>query len=514
MTIAASDCECQFQSDPCRLLTAFRVPTASKDFVYTTSSSRTKRLSDSELILRQTHRSSENRLYQIREIESDHDENVLSSEDAEPGDPLCSPSSLFSLKSFSLMRTIPEAHRALLDHFINVTTVSISCHRGIQNELCSTIMPMAFEVPHLLTAVLALAAAHRQSANPNQEDQQFGLLQGHSLKQLRSALSRFDPKENDQVLATILIMCVAEIIVPSTTDTSVWRSHLHGAATLSAQQWFAKGAGGSSTSSLLRRKYQALQAVALACGFKRYDGCILATPVHNNVHIDDLAGYSTRLLPIFKEINDLDLIRETSGSDFFCDQEPGPPHFDCNSLLEHQSHLLFDRIVALMAERNISELQKDGVFPSVVSQDLYRLDEAYHHMAILQVFRRGSLSVPLQLIDDSRGAILTCLSAMEYEANPCPGVAALPPLFVAGSLCSNTADKQKVRRLLKTMWMRYSMGNVRQCRVVLERWWKEQDERTSAKSMLADGSGGTKEYGLDDLSAFLWTVGEHDVLPY
>ncbi|KPI35732.1 Versiconal hemiacetal acetate [Cyphellophora attinorum] len=256
-------------------------------------------------------------------------------------------------------------------------------------------------------------------------------------------------------------------------------------------------------------KYQALQAVALACSATRYDGRVIATSSHEDgdKDIDDLAGYSTSLLPIFEEINDLNQARETPNTGFICNAEPGPPHFDCTSLLEHRSHLLFDRITALLAERSRSGLQKSGKYPSAVSQDFYHLDEAYHHMAILQVFRRGSLSVPFAVIDNSRQTILKCLEAIEYRANPCPGVAALPPLFVAGSLCSDAVDRMRVRKLLKTMWMRNSMGNVRQCRVVLEQWWKERDEGRSAESFGSDARAG----GEYDEVTTLWTV---DVLPY
>ena len=442
--------------------------------------------------------------------------SIAADAEHEGGDELYSPQPLTVPKAFSLIPTVPEAYRPLLDHFVKVTTTSISCHRGVQNELCSTIVPMAFEVPYLLTAVLTLAAAHRHSSSPIKEDGQLELLKGNCLKQLRSALRHFKFKDHDQILATILVLCMAEIVMPSSSNSS-WRSHLHGAAALSSQNRSCVGSSHSSSSDLLRRKYQALQSIAMACGSRRYEGGIFTIASRDDTAIDDLAGYSTGLLPIFGDINDLDSLRMLSRSDFHCDQEPGPPHFDCNSPLDHQSHLLFDRIVALMAERDISRSsQSSSWLPEAVHHDLYRLDEAYHHMAILQVFRRGSLSVPLQLIDNSRQAILTCLSSMDYQSGPCPGVAALPPLFVAGSLCTSLGDRERVRSLLRSMWIRYGMGNVRQCRTMLELWWKRQDTAAGLDEALPVmvGDGESKEHRLDDLSAFTWSDGEHDILPY
>ncbi|KAK5454339.1 hypothetical protein LTS15_006339 [Exophiala xenobiotica] len=360
---------------------------------------------------------------------------------------------------------------------------------------------MAMHVPHLLSAVLALAAAHRLSSGLTGGDGQFELMKGKSLKQLRSALDRFSPTESDQVLATTLVLCMAEVISP-TSNLSSWRSHLHGAATLSAHHNVASGASLSSTSAFLRRKYRALQAIALACGSKSYQGRILTSSSgENDACIDDLAGYSTNLLPIFEEINNLEEIRQDCVAEFFCNSPPGPPHFDCNSLVEHKSHLLFDRIRRLMAQRQMSRTQSDGELPWDIYQDLYLLDEAYHHMALLQVFRRGSLSVPLQLIEDSRQSILDCLTALHYQARPCPGVAALPPLFVAGTLCTSQSDRDKVRSLLKIMWMNYGMGNVRSCQTVLQKWWKHHDE-SPVKSTLSELRNWQ---GADD---------DDDVLPY
>ncbi|OAL32813.1 hypothetical protein AYO20_07770 [Fonsecaea nubica] len=303
---------------------------------------------------------------------------------------------------------------------------------------------MAMQVPHLLSATLALAAAHRHTSGLFEGDCQFELMKGSSLMQLRSALDRFSPSENDKVLATTLLLCLADVISPA-TSTSSWRSHLYGAATLSAQHSRSNGASISSISSFLKRKYRALQAVALACCSKRFEAQILTTPYDEvDARIDDLAGYSTTLMPILEEINDLEPLREDGGSEFSCDSPPGPPHFDCSSPLEHKSHLLFDRVRALMAKRKMSRTQGGGGhLPSPVYHDLYLVDEAYHHMALLQIFRRGSLSVPLQVIDDSRRSILDCLAAVTYQSGPCPGVATLPPLFVAGTLCRTKSDRDQ-----------------------------------------------------------------------
>src|SRR5262249_36551126 len=109
--------------------------------------------------------------------------------------------------TLSMAPAIPSHLVCLFDYFIHRMTMSISCYKGIQDGICSTIVPMASQVPHLMSAVFALAAAHRQSSSLDQDDCQFGLMRGRSLKQLGSALNSFNQTERDQVLATTLILC-------------------------------------------------------------------------------------------------------------------------------------------------------------------------------------------------------------------------------------------------------------------------------------------------------------------
>lgn len=388
--------------------------------------------------------------------------------------------------------SLPQEFQSLFDYFVHSMTVSISCHKGIQDEICSVIVPMALEVPYLLSATLALAAAHRQTSGFGEGDCQLELMKGRSLKQLRLVLDGFNPTESDQVLATILLLCMAEVISP-TAGASSWRSHLYGAATLFSRSSSTGGASVSNISGFLRRKYRALQAIALACCSKKFDAQIspISSPSEevfggdddHITEIDDLAGYSTDLRPIFQEINELERNQNDQYRDdgFSCACAPGPPHFDCNSPLEHTSHILFDRIRLLMVEKKKTSWKDRngdaGRLPRHICRDLCMLDEAYHHMALLQVFQRGSLSVPVHVIDDSRRSVLRLLSSLTYQASPCPSVAALPPLFVAGILCTEDSDRAQVRSLLKTMWVNYGMGNVRTCRNVLQEWWRQQDER-------------------------------------
>jgi hypothetical protein len=355
-------------------------------------------------------------------------------------------------------------------------TKSISCHRGIQDDLCSTFVPIATEVPHVLSAVAALAAAHRRSSGVDRQSHQFEVMRGRSLQQLGSALSLGETESNEAILATTLILCLAEIAAPTQSTTS-WRAHLRGAsAWIQQSRRTRRHSNLSTTSVLLLRKYQALQAIALACGPGRYESYVSVSEISpaGPAFIDDLAGFSSRLLPVFEEINRLDTSSSNENRDFVCDQPPSPPHFNCDSLASHQAHLLFDRVQTLLGEREESS-GSVGNPSTPVNHDLLLLDEAYHHMAILQIYRRGCLSVPYQMIEHSKQVILRCLSHMTFQTSPCPGVAALPPLFVAGCLSTCPEDRQKTQTLLRSLWMNFGMGNVLSAKTLLERLWGRHD---------------------------------------
>ncbi|KAF2496095.1 hypothetical protein BU16DRAFT_366852 [Lophium mytilinum] len=283
------------------------------------------------------------------------------------------------------------------------------------------------------------------------------------------------------MLATTIILCMTEITLPNDGKAS-WRTHLQGASALiERMHQHGNHPSNSATVLLLARKYQALKVIALACGKTPLDRSFLTVGTGDEqAKIDDLAGYSRDLLPIFQGISALDKTLDTYDPHFVCEEAPGSPHFDYSSPLEHESHLLFDRVRRLLVKRAPPSGFSYSNLAKCIRDDLFLLDEAYHHMAILQIYRQGSLSVPYGIIEGSKQRILACLSSMTYCASLCPGVAALPPLFVAGCLCSDVVDREEVRRLLKVLWINFGMGNVIASKEILERAWKRQDAASNA----------------------------------
>jgi len=195
---------------------------------------------------------------------------------------------------------IPAMHMPLLEHFIFTMTRCISCHTSIQTELCSVFVPMALETPHLLAAVLCISASHRSSLGIDQSTIQIDYLRTESLKQLQSELAGgFE----ETTMATTLLLCLDEI-VSGGEEAETLRVYLQGAASIHKET--AIFSRNTKTCTLLKRLYLSIEAIALSYGMLEGDWCLLTSDeALGTPHIDELASFSTALLPVFAEINTL-----------------------------------------------------------------------------------------------------------------------------------------------------------------------------------------------------------------
>lgn len=385
----------------------------------------------------------------------------------------------FALQDVAFLRLTPavtNAERALLSYFLDGMSKVISCHDGVQGELCSAVLPIALATPHLLAAIMALAEAHRLSAGLQTDPEGFERCRSKSIRLLRPAIGRGE--DSEAILATILMLCIAEIASPTTAVTG-WQTHLRGASAILTTSLSSS----QVHNAILYRLYRSFQGVALACGMgmemKENDEDELSFPsdgMSMSDEFDDLAGFSTYLFPIFRAVHNLStLSREDDGS-FTCVSPPGVPHLECTSHVTHHSHILFDHIRTRLQERKSkawSRVNARDDLPCRIRQDFDLLDEAYHHFALLQIHVNGSLSVPMSLYHESKSRLLSCLAAISYDRAPCPGVAALPPLFAAGCLACDPVEQDIVRDILRKLWVNFSMGNVPATKRFLEKLWQK-----------------------------------------
>jgi hypothetical protein len=235
---------------------------------------------------------------------------------------------------------LSSSQRSLLDHFMSCTTVSLSCHPIIQHDFCKVLMPMALQTPHLLAAILAFAATHRVVLGLEQSESQLEFLKCVSLQQLRGVLAQPKRDLTDAVVATTLTLCTADIISETRCPGS-WRLHLQGTASIMSEHLHHIRDSPeelSSTESLLWRWYLSIEALSLLCGnlaISPSPGSRIALQMRRiiqNNEIDDLAGFSASLIPVFGDINVLAL--ESIEQRRHGQQEPPPAPIQPDTLCD------------------------------------------------------------------------------------------------------------------------------------------------------------------------------------
>lgn len=321
-----------------------------------------------------------------------------------------------------------------------------------------------------------MAASHRQSMGAYQSLSEINHLKCSSLQQLRIALTQ-PPKQfsKEAAIASMLTLCMAGIVSGGTHDDS-WKVHLNGVVSLG----FPDDVGDSpinqhsETTTFLKHWYMSIFAIAQSCGHRRVYSCQQLLDSHDELeshYIDELTGFSTWLLPVFGEISHLRSWNSNEKRSLQLDQTNTAQDPNVEIAVE-TCQILIDGVRRMLA------IRKPAFRPRVAKlltpsfrADLFALDEAYHHMALLQLYCRVPWNICPDSVQKSVTQILTCFRTISFSGRPCPAVAALPPLFIAGCQARRDSDREMVTALLNQQVILYGMGNVRSARNVLSRLW-------------------------------------------
>ncbi|KAF7563307.1 hypothetical protein G7046_g816 [Stylonectria norvegica] len=379
------------------------------------------------------------------------------------------PSSVQTLKSCPELHPLSTRFRNLLGYFQFQMSRSFSCHEGIQHSICSTLIPMAVSSPHLMAAMLCAAASHRLSVGLEQSLDDVVRLRSIAIQRLNFALASSDHHDSITALGTSLVLCMSEIVSPEATGGD-WRVHLSGSSAL-LQRLDGLSRHTASSMQFMRRFYSSLKVIAAGCGTGDVRHLFDEDSDKDNDYIDDLAGFSTKPVPIFESISSMDRDIENHTSLF------GASTFDFLSASLFPQYLqLIDQVQTMRALRRLKfrpEL-KDSLSANTQT-DFGLLDEAHHHMALLQLYERvDSLAGPVSShsAQESVKRIIACIGGMDIAARPCPGVATLPPLFAAGCAAANSQDRNQILGLLLHVRACFGMGNVTSTSRFLEARWR------------------------------------------
>jgi hypothetical protein len=377
--------------------------------------------------------------------------------------------------------------RHLLDYFAQKVTRAFSLHTAVQSRFCSTYIPMALQAPtgsHLLAAMLSLSAIHRKHAGVDQSEDLVAYLRYQSVKQLKLPVIGQSREADDIAMATTLMLCLSEIMSGGEKPNS-WRLHLQGAAAIQRGMDEADknnpNAMETPIRSFLRRWSVALEVLALLCGAPMSESDVqfvlyVAKPDGGEHYIDEFHGFTTKLVPVFGEINLMTIklhTNQTSG------QTPTSPEPAATPEIRKRCFILIKYIESMINEKDhkFHSVIQSSITPSDRSSFTY-LNEAYHHVALLQIYVR-ILNLPsyAPIVQLSVKRTIYCISNMNLSLEACPAVAILQPVFTAGCEACEISDRESVVEYLGTLERAYGMGNVSVARDFLRELWGQRDAR-------------------------------------
>jgi hypothetical protein len=377
--------------------------------------------------------------------------------------------------------------RQLLDYFAQKVTRTFSLHTAVQSRFCSTYIPIALQAStgsHLLAAMLSLSAIHRKHAGVDQSEDLIAYLRYQSVKRLKLPVIGQSREADDVAMATTLLLCLSEIMSGGEKPNS-WRLHLQGVAAIQRGMHEADKKNPNAVEtpirSFLRRWSVALEVLALLCGAPMSESDVqfvlhVAKPDGGEDYIDEFHGFTTKLVPIFGEINLMSIELHSNQASGI---PPNPSEPAVSPELRKRCFVLIKHIESLINEKNhkFHPAIQSSITPTDRSSFTY-LNEAYHHVGLLQIYVR-ILNLPsyAPTVQLSVKRTIYCISTMNFSLEACPAVAILQPVFTAGCEACEVGDRDAVLDYLGMLERAYGMGNVGVAREFLRELWVQRDAR-------------------------------------
>ncbi|KAJ3491483.1 hypothetical protein NLG97_g5589 [Lecanicillium saksenae] len=332
---------------------------------------------------------------------------------------------------------ISSEHRQLLEYFQHGVCQTICTNPYRVQEFCATVLPFAHTNQCALAAVLALALSYRSFVTTEPSDEQRAtkmcLL---AIRLLRESLDT--PPDHRTTLVALtasLLLSIGNIF--SSGAPKIWHFYLDGAL-------------------VLREKLGQHPATAQLKCLRRWCRFLKITTFNSDSgdiksgretdwssepnHICDLSGISPDLSPILERIRDF--CRRHNADKTLIHDIFGQLYVDYIRLIEAVTKSLRRRSRVIQDHNNLS---------AEANRDLWLLDEAYHHVALLQLHLcMHTAKTPLTLaIRASVRRIIDCIGGMNLTKKPNYVAYTVNPLRQACKSAMVREDKEMLSRLIK-----------------------------------------------------------------
>ena len=129
---------------------------------------------------------------------------------------------------------LSQHHRGLFHHFVESTVTIFTSNHAQQQEIRSTIIPMAVFTNHgfsLLAAIISLASTHRMNLGQHRDAAEIEYWKDMSVGHLRRPTVHEDESTENVFASTALVLAIRDIISEAEQHSS-WKVHLQGALTI------------------------------------------------------------------------------------------------------------------------------------------------------------------------------------------------------------------------------------------------------------------------------------------
>lgn len=139
------------------------------------------------------------------------------------------------MRSLEFAPDLSRIHRFLLDHYVQQTIRLTAPSDYARTEICRSVVPMSYNQPCLLFAMMAFAARHLNALGAlpvgtgelpgDDAEEVIAELEDRSMSSLRQQLTEANFKQHAVALATTRTLCQSQILAAGDS----WRTHLEGA---------------------------------------------------------------------------------------------------------------------------------------------------------------------------------------------------------------------------------------------------------------------------------------------
>ena len=357
----------------------------------------------------------------------------------------------------------------MLIHYFAGTTLQIfDDSRAVQQELRSTIVPMAVDTNHgfsLLAAILSLALTHRKNLGLHQDQAEVEYWRDMSIGHLRRPGVQENGSTENVFAATALLLCIRDAISDGERPFS-WRLHYYGAFTVLMKRRDGTSSATNGTRRLLIKLARSLRIRSLLPTSTSLSapGC----PDKKRDIIDfEVCGFPAALAMILQDIRALRLevfalknIEAISGS----------------SNMGHIWSSLRGRCLEIVCRIKIFG---DGLAPR--GENLSDIHQLYGYVALLQMYS-GVLQLPWadSGLQKTLAGALGCLRSMSVESSAFISTMLVVPLFTIGCLVRHAEDRSLVSVSLARIAREQGKANAAAANEFLEENWNRSDAQNRA----------------------------------